>query len=251
MRVHWRNTPISGHQAWRAEIGEKNDQPGRSAPVLAQAWSGPVELYAALSQTPELADLVIESIAVEVQTSFDSYDGPRNHDLVVEGDANGAKTVICIEAKAGESLGAEVSKQARDAAKAKEKNPKSHAPDRLTELLRDWTGETDPEAERVRGLRYQLFTAAAGTVSEARKRGARQTVLIIHDFLTDERPSHTRAALEDFVAVVFPDSTLPDDTEPWCTKAELPAAIQGDDDLRFFLAHAVSDFRPRVPASPA
>lgn len=245
MKLRWRTTPISGHRDWRNRIGSKNDQVGRSAPVLAQAWTGPVELYAAIEGCSSLADFVIESLEVEVQTSFDRYEGgKRNHDLAIDGKASGGRTLVCVEAKAGESLGAALHQQAGFAEKALGENERSKAVERLKDLVSEWAGASDPREEKVAGLQYQLFTAAAGTVAEARRRGAQQAVLFVHDFVTDGRRAKTREALASFSEVVFPGTEIPEN-EPWCVEVPLPTLVAREDGLRFFLAHAVSDFRPR------
>ena len=76
-------------------------------PRLWRRHGGIVELYGALNSQPALAGFVIEELIVEAQAEVDKHPGGRrNHDLVLRGRlANGDGAVVCIEAKAGESLG--------------------------------------------------------------------------------------------------------------------------------------------------
>lgn len=45
-------------------------------------------------------------------------------------------------------------------------------------------------------MRYQLLTALAGTLSEAEERGAQHAVLMVQDFLTDQRPNASNRCSE-------------------------------------------------------
>lgn len=216
--------------------------------MLAGAWSGPAELFAALASVPGLADFSIEIIAAEVQTAFDEHEGgKRNHDLVIEGAASAGQVVVCVEAKAGETLGPTVAEQEALRGEEAARERSTNAPERLRELVVTWTGQSDLGGPSVKGLRYQLFTAIAGTVAEARSRECSHAVLMIHDFLTDDRPTaDTRRALEQFADVVFHGMNLPDEVHgPWCVEAPLPESVPGNADVTFHLAHAVTDLRPR------
>jgi hypothetical protein len=166
--VYWRDAEIAGHAAWRARIARKDDQPGRSAPTLAAAWCGPLELLAALSRQPALADLQIESLNVEAQTAFDRYPGGRRtHDLLILGRAAGGRVLVSVEAKAGETLGPTVGEYRRAGEKRQARNEPTNAPERLDALLKRFVRHHDPRSERVVTLRYQLLTAVAGTIAAA------------------------------------------------------------------------------------
>src|SRR4051812_5480946 len=119
MRIAWRNEePFSASQDWCARIAPKDYAEGRSALSLAHAWSGPVALAGVLSLQPSLRGFAIETGSVEAQTRFDTYSGPRNHDLLLVGAAPGGRTVVSIEAKADETFGQSIA-QYRKAAEAK------------------------------------------------------------------------------------------------------------------------------------
>jgi hypothetical protein len=85
MRFFWRSedAPLTTHSAWVKRLERKNRVSGTSAPTLATAWSGPLDLFAALETHPELVDLVIHDGIVEMKPTFDDRGGnARNHDLL-------------------------------------------------------------------------------------------------------------------------------------------------------------------------
>src|SRR4051812_3596564 len=89
-----------------------------------------------LGHCPELAYVAIKDVTIEARSSFDAYGGNvRNHDLVLRGTNSRAPLVVCVEAKAGEPLGATVAEQAWAAAKVKQTNPRSRGSDRLSDLV--------------------------------------------------------------------------------------------------------------------
>ncbi len=72
MRAGWKtaNTPLSSHAAWRARISKKHRRQGTSAPTLAAAWAGPIEILGALRTLPILDDIAVESVVVECESHF-------------------------------------------------------------------------------------------------------------------------------------------------------------------------------------
>jgi hypothetical protein len=260
MRAFWRDDhTLRSHADWRSKLG-KNSRQGTSAPTLAAVWGGPVELMGALQHQLLFDGLQITRLVVEAQSSVDEFSGPRNHDLVAWGELpSGERVVICIEAKAGESFGATVKQQTAAAARAKsvaEKAGKtSNALERLNGLLERFVDYPTSEP-RVQNMRYQLLTALAGTLSEAEEQGAQHAVLMVHEFLTDGRPSvetireHDRD-LHNFVTTVFDLEPPSMEQAPWCL--DLPWS----GDRKLYLARAISDFRtstlesvPKVERDP-
>jgi hypothetical protein len=93
MRFFWRSAGdgLSGYSGWLSRLDGKNCKPGTSAPTLALAWSGPLDIIGALATHPQLTDVAIHSVTVEAKSSFDIYGGNvRNHDLVLRGTSSGA-----------------------------------------------------------------------------------------------------------------------------------------------------------------
>ena len=119
----WRcdSNPLPSYASWLDRIDDKNREAGTGAPTLAAAWAGPLDLLGALATSSSLADLTLQHVVVERKATFDRYGGNvRNHDLVLRALArDGEPVVVCVEAKAGEPLGATVAQQIAAAQKAK------------------------------------------------------------------------------------------------------------------------------------
>lgn len=247
MKAFWRGSAdaLRSHADWRERLNPKNCQPGTSAPTLAAAWAGPVEVFGALEHASSLAGLVIEEAVVEAQAKVDDHPGGRrNHDLVLRGRLpNGDRAVVCVEAKAGEPLGLPVIGQRAAARAAKKKNPASNAEDRVEALIKRFVPSWHP-AERVDDLRYQLLTALAGTISEAQAAGASHAVLMVHDFRTDQRPDdaareHDRD-LHAFCTALFDLEPPGSGREPWCIHL---GTVEDAHEVELYLARAVTDLR--------
>lgn len=123
--------------------------------------------------------------------------GARRHDLVILGvDAAGRPTLVGVEAKADEPFDAPVSVRlaaahtAAAAAEAEEREDRSAQIPRIEWLARELFGRParggdgapDPE---IGALPYQLLAGLAGTLIEAKARGAEQAALVVHAFHSD------------------------------------------------------------------
>jgi hypothetical protein len=244
MRFYWKTdtAPLASHADWRERLEKKNRRPGTSAPTLAAAWAGPLELMGALRQLPQFANLVLEDVKVERESHFDDHGGPRNHDLVAYGRLpKGERVVVCVEAKAGETLGQTVGQYAK-AAKAKRENGKpTKAPERLEDLLAKYVPHSRPTEERVGLMRYQLLSALAGTQAEAAGVNAAHAILMVHEFRTDQRPEDKTqsnlAELHRFVTTVFDCEHPGPNGMPWCFEVPAPAST-GE---KLYIAWAVTD----------
>jgi uncharacterized protein DUF6946 len=244
MRFSWRSDAslLPNHTAWVDHIDDKNRKPGTSAPTLAAAWSGPLDLLGVLATHPRLAHVIVRSATVEAKTSFDAHGGNvRNHDLVLRGaTVDGEPVVVCVEAKAGEPLGASVAEQARAAAKAKQAKRNSHAYARLTDLVTRLCRYPIDDA-RVAGLRYQLLTAWAGALADAADTA--HAVFAVHEFRTDQRPED-KSSLNGAELVRFGDAVvgcdLPSpDAMPWCVRVPDVAGVHA----ALYVAHVMTDLR--------
>ena len=223
MRFLWRagQSPLRSHHAWVDHLETKNREPGTSAPTLAAAWAGPLDLLGALAAHSDLGDLTVETGTVEARATFDAYRGNvRNHDLVVRAaTAAGEPVVVCVEAKAGEPLGVTVAEQARAATKARQANPRSNAPARLADLVARLSRYPVTD-HRIARTRYQLLTAWAGTLADAAD--ASHAVFALHEFRTDKRPDDKSAAngaeLARFADAVLACELPAPGTVPWCVR---------------------------------
>lgn len=162
----------------------------RSAKELARAWFGDAAGDHDASVPPELAALFrshdwtrclrVESGVAELVTRLDDFRGEgRNTDLLLTGYDGRTRVVVGIEAKADEPFGPVTGEYESE---AKQANPDTKIPDRVTLLLESLFGEPSPQH---RALRYQLLHACAATLIEAGKRQADLAVFIVHDFLIE------------------------------------------------------------------
>lgn len=126
---------------------------------------------------------------------------------MVIGAAAGERTLLAIEAKADESFGSYTVKAYLEVCKAtaagypqkveaalaagKRRPRPSNAAARIKELCAALLGppaEGKDVAEAAEPLRYQLITALAGALIEARARSCTQAVLIVHEFHSHPDP---------------------------------------------------------------
>ena len=243
MKFFWRRgaSPLISHADWIEHIDEKNRQPGTSAPTLAMSWSGPLDLFGGLATHPDLASLTAAEIAVEAKATFDAHGGNvRNHDLVLRARTpDDESVVVCVEAKAGESLGDSIKEQRERADRAKRKNDRSQARARLDDLL-DRFCEDPSDEDRIGGLRYQLLTGWAGTLADAAS--ATYAVFALHEFRTDERPedqsAHNRIELDRFAEIVL-GCELPGRMPPWCARVPDVKEVNA----KLYVAHVLTDLR--------
>ena len=244
MRFSWRSdaNSLPSYSSWVDELDDKNRKEGTSAPTLAVAWSGPLDLLGALATQPGLADLTVRQVTIEKKTSFDAHGGNvRNHDLVLRATTvSGEPVVVCVEAKAGESLGATVAEQAQAADKAVRANPDSKAAARLADLVKRFCRHPIDDS-RVAAPRYQLLTAWAGTLADAA--GAAHAVFAVHEFRTNSRPDD-KTALNGSELARFADEVLgtplpSPEIVPWCVRVPVVAGVS----TAMYVAHVVTDIR--------
>ena len=206
---------ISSVLAWEKlgkPAAENHWVEGRSAYELARDW---IERDAAgrvtrlLALRPELSGLVLGNVIVEKQTYFDDQGrGPRNHDLLIEATSDSGPVVIAVESKADETFDAPLWKWRSDAVK---RHPRSGGPrrlDHLTGLFFGTTIDKDNAYPALACLGYQLLSALAGTLADAKRVGASRAVLVVQEFLTnktdDELHARNAQVLEDFLARLAP-----------------------------------------------
>jgi hypothetical protein len=159
---------------------------------------------------------------------------------LTKGDGLGAPAVIvCVEAKAGESLGASVAAQRQQAEAPLDRNPRSNAAQRLDDLLERFC-RYPADDPRTNVLRYQLLTGWAGTLTDAA--GHRHAVFAVHEVRTDELPDnktgHNRQALDRFADAVL-GCELPDADPPWCMRVPKVDGV----DAKLYLSHVMTDLR--------
>lgn len=172
-------------------------QDGRSAKELAKAWingSGPAALTALLDLDRATAGLRIDHAVAEAQTAFDRWPGgKRNHDLLVTGETLGGRITIGVEGKADETFGQTLKSYAASSQRLIAQGTPTNAHLRLDELTTALVGVTLSRSDVLLPLRYQLFSAVAGTLAEAERHGA-QAALVVHEFITEKTTARLHAA---------------------------------------------------------
>jgi hypothetical protein len=188
----------------------------RSEFELARSWT----MGGAIAVPPEIKRLfeaydgtrhiAIQSGRTQHETALPFGDrAPRCHDLLLLGERQGEVAVICVEAKADESFGRTVAEELREA----QKRRGTRFPERLNWLTRSLLGISafrDPHclelSDAVADVRYQLFTAVAGTLLEAKARQASTAILLVHEFRTqatvDAKLQANAEALNTFLSLV-------------------------------------------------
>ncbi|MCA6422672.1 MAG: hypothetical protein IM568_07635 [Flavobacterium sp.] len=177
---------------------EKQWKDGRSAKETAKHWVHTIpKPFLDILKDKHLR---YEFCSPEYVTKFDAYKGEgRNHDLLILAkDKKSNPIIVSIESKADEPFGETIEKRIYAAEKAKNKNDNSKAKERIKELWFSLFGE---EIDLKSTLKYQLLTAVAGTIAEAKKRGATTAYFLIQTFIEQENNNHqnNKKDLDNFI----------------------------------------------------
>ena len=141
----------------------------------------------------------------EAKLKFDNFSGEtRNSDIVVYvRDAIG-QYLLAVEAKADEPFSESVEQTFLKAIERQKKDPNSKGAVRVEQLALALLGLTMKNSARFGDLRYQLFTACAGALCEAERKGYSRSIMLVHEFITnattDKKHAINKADLENFVA---------------------------------------------------
>jgi hypothetical protein len=222
--------------------GIKHWRNGRSAKELARAWfpdtgrpNFPPELKALLESNPATRNFHLSIALPELRSHFDRHGRPSNIDLLLVGSCNRKRTVVGIEAKADEPFSEHQIGAYRDAKKSKPKP--SNVPARIDGICTALFGGTFEEKPRLRDLWYQLLSGLAGTLAEAKRRGATQCVFAVHQFnssrLNRKKLAVSEEAYRRFVEALGLTGT---------SAKQLDATLVGP-----FTVHSPTDFLPSIP----
>jgi hypothetical protein len=183
-------------------------KPGRSAYELARDWTeadAADAVVALLSLRPEFAEIELLDGVAEKRTQFDDDPhGPRNHDLLLRGRLpSGQSVTVAVEGKADEEFDVPLWRYRE---KGLQRSKDTGSLRRIDALVHRWfrTSLTADRAEpALICLGYQLFSALAGTLADAKIHGSRQAVLLIMEYVTDltDDAEHARNArmLDNFL----------------------------------------------------
>jgi hypothetical protein len=234
-------------------------RPNRSAYELASAWidgEAVDRVTELLGMRPEFAGVRLREGVAEKPTQFDQNPrGPRNHDLLVRATTNSGELMVGVEGKADEPFDLPLWRWRERALAA---SPGSDAPrrlDDLTTLFFETTIDHDRGHPPLACIGYQLLSALAGTLADAKRDGARQSVLLIHEFVTSETEDANHVAngrvLEDFLTRLAGDVERDGSADAWITA---PFPVRGDgmwlpESCQVAVAKLVTNRRRVTPAT--
>jgi hypothetical protein len=202
MTIHKGAHTIQRLEEWRDLAGPKRAsqwKDNRSAKEIARLW------LASTALPPEIAEVCAShadfgtpsswQAEPEVRVRFDPFRGePRNTDLLVLAEDHHGGYSIAVEAKADEEFGQPVRGARKSARQRLLANPDSKGVIRIDNLISSLIGPSNIGDPEIESLRYQLFTAVAGTLAASIKVGHDRAVFLVHEFLTiaTQTRLHTR-----------------------------------------------------------
>lgn len=211
---------------------------GRSAYELAADWlDGNAEARTHRLISEQYPDAEFVKGVAEKKTSFDRHGGNvRNHDLLIQATCDSGNIVVGVEAKADETFGLSLVDQRREAKAALKETPGSKRVarlDTLTRLFLEIPAEEIEDGSDEGAVGYQLLTALAGTLADAKTAGAQGAVLLVHEFVTGKTDPalqlRNQETFEGFLRLlsVDPPPETDDSSNGWITS---PREIKGDGD---------------------
>ena len=194
---------------WRLHGGPASSthwKPGRSAYELAADWlerDAEARLLELVSLLDEVEEVELLDAVAEKKTHFDGYSGPRNHDLLVHARCRSGPLTIAIEAKADEPFDLPLWRYREEGLKT---NPNTKKLARIDHLVALWFStrlKDDRLIPPLITIGYQLFSALAGTLADAKLDGSSLAILVICEFRTpltdDGEHKHNALVLDEFL----------------------------------------------------
>jgi hypothetical protein len=190
----WRRlAPPQKSNQWKA---------GRSAQTAAEVWlegrgrSLPPEVQVLLSGHDGFGSVQDGDwdAEPEVPLPFDDARNPRMTDILVLAKDSHGPFVIAVEAKADETFGCTMTEELAGAIEAVLKTPASQKLRRVEMLAKALMRGQVNGAPPIGALRYQLLTACAGALCEAKRRGFTRAIMLVHEFVTDQTRDQKHAS---------------------------------------------------------
>ena len=214
MQIVKNGTALHTIDDWRAHAPPRTAEQwtrGRSAFECAAAWfssSGPCvppEIAWLLASHDHTASAQITGATPGHPVRFDRGRGePRACDVAAVAESDDGLLGICIDAKVDEGFDGSVEQVLADAVDRRAHGERSTAVSRIEQLAAALFPPPRRGVPPLGALRYQLLTAAAAALAHARDIGARRTVLIVHEFVSERTEERRRASdyanLSGFVA---------------------------------------------------
>lgn len=225
---------------------------GRSAVEMCRSWldgDAVARVTGLLAECAGYSDVVLHQGIVEKVTQFDGNSrGPRHHDLLLSASTTAGEIVTGVEGKADEAFADPLE---RHVARAIDGSSATGTPKRVDRLTTAFFGTTLGADPSLGCIHYQLLSALAGTLADARNQNAVEAVLLIHEFRTartsDSLQGENAAALDDFLARLHPSARRAGDEAAWITDSFI---VRGDgrwqpSELPARVAKVVTDRRAR------
>lgn len=209
---------LNSLEEWFRKAPPKNGinhwKDGHSAKEFAKLWfrkdknkaEVPDELLILIRK--QFPDIIIKFGIPEHITKIDTFPGgQRNHDLCLFGSIGYGDVIICIEAKATESLGKTIEQKLKVV-----KNKKlSNLPKRIDNLSKAIFNSIPKNSSDLNKLRYQLLTGLYGTLIEGFLQEAKNAMFIVHQICTNlvkkNIEKNTLKDIQDFLRFI-PDVNL-------------------------------------------
>ena len=212
--VHKGKRPLTSIDDWHRFALPKREvhwKDGRSAKECARAWIAaapriPPDIERTIAACPDVGPLLRWRAEPEARVAIDTFRGEQpNIDVLLVAEDERGSVVVAIEAKADETFGDQIADRYRSAEAARTSNPRSKALDRIEALLDRF--RLDLGQPRVPQLRYQLFTAVAAALAEARRRSTDRALFVVHEFVTpltrSDRRERNAADLDSFLSIAL------------------------------------------------
>lgn len=202
------NDAICSLEEWYSKCPpQKKDlhwQPDHSAMETAKLWLRgiPMEFLKILKNR----DLEYELCAPELNTRFDKYKGNvRNHDLlIIAKDKKDKKIVVAIESKVDEPFDKTIGPYLKAIKRKKENRENSNADYRIEDLRKAIFPQL--EMNVFESLKYQLLTAVAGTLREAKIQGAKKAIFMVQTLvpttINERKNRKNQRDLDSFIKVI-------------------------------------------------
>lgn len=192
----WKTAFIEVDKKSKEDNGKSNWEEGRSACTLAKYFTTPnIEESDGIQKIKEyfkalgFSNPKFEYAEIEHPSPFDEYSSPRMQDLVIWGESEKGRILVCIEAKVDEEFGNVLNQAYKNAKQEFDKNPnsKSKRKARIEKLCDTYLNVSAESinSEDENNIRYQLLHYLAGSICEAKEYG-NVVFMPIMVFKTDE-----------------------------------------------------------------
>ena len=165
---------------------EKHWVNGRSAKETAKHW-----LYIIPNEFRDILkcfQLKYELCSPEYVTEFDNYNNGRNHDLlIIAKDQKKEKVVVSVESKVDEPFDKTIGSYLRIIERMIKNGEATNAGLRIKKLKEAIFPTINQTVFKL--LRYQLLTAVAGTLVEAKNQKAKKAIFLVQPFVSSNMDS--------------------------------------------------------------